>query len=121
MRRLFACLLALLLPLQLAWGAAAVYCQHETVPVESTHFGHHQHVHDVQKDDNHRHAKMASGKVVGDHDCGYCNVAATAVAPHVDVAAPGLPGGRELQAPVERRHPSAPPRAPDRPQWRRLA
>ena len=121
MRRFFACLLALLLPLQLAWGAAAVYCQHETAPVGSAHFGHHAHVHDVQKDDNHRHAKMTSGKVVGDHDCGYCNVAATAVVPHVDVPAAGMIGSGELQARVERRHPSAPPRAPDRPQWRRLA
>jgi hypothetical protein len=121
MRRFFACLLALLLPLQLAWGAAAVYCQHETAPAGAGHLGHHQHVHDVQKDDNHRHAKMLGGKVVGDHDCGYCNMVATAVAPHVDEAVPASLDAGQPQAAVERRHPSAPPRAPDRPQWRRLA
>lgn len=121
MRRLLACLLALLLPLQLAWGAAAAYCQHETAPRGSAHFGHHQHVHDVQKDDNHVHAKWAGGKVVGDHDCGYCNVAATAVVPAIDATTPAPLADGNPDAAAERRHPSPPPRAPDRPQWRSLA
>lgn len=120
MRRLLACLLALLLPLQLAWGAAAAYCQHEQAPAGPAHFGHHQHVHDVQKDDNHRHAKMPGGKVVGDHDCGYCNVAATAVVPALQQAPLALQTDAGPSPAVERRHHSPPPRAPDRPQWSRL-
>jgi hypothetical protein len=120
MKRLLACLLALLLPLQLAWGAAAAYCQHETAPDGRVHFGHHQHVHDVQKDDNHQHAKMPGGKVVGDHDCGYCNVTATAVMPGIDAAPAAQPADGGPQAAVQRRHLSPPPRAPDRPQWTSL-
>ena len=37
--------LSLLLPLQVAWGAAAAYCEHETTTQGAKHFGHHQHEH----------------------------------------------------------------------------
>jgi hypothetical protein len=48
MRRLFATILLLLLPLQ--WSAAAVmsYCQHEADPSAQQHIGHHDHEHHEQ-------------------------------------------------------------------------
>lgn len=117
MMRIFALLLAVLLPLQLAWGAAAVYCQHEKTPQGAAHFGHHQHVHHADQ----RHTKLPGGTVVGDHDCGYCNASAVAVIPaFVPVSAPTqLMLTRGL--PADPQPPSAPESIPERPQWPRLA
>jgi hypothetical protein len=115
MYRLVALLFALLLPLQFAWGAAAAYCQHETTIETSKHFGHHEHVHKADA------KKPADSKLVGDNDCSACHATCSAV---ISEAADGM------GAPVTTRRmvfPPAPPhtsvlaRAPDRPQWLRLA
>ena len=116
MRRLVLLLVVLILPLQLAWGAAAGYCQHEAGP-DSQHFGHHEHVH-----------KADPGKASGtadwgqDNDCGTCHAAgATAL---TSSAAPLHLSVVFSRAPILeafRRPPAPPPHAPERPQWARLA
>ena len=61
--------LALLLPLQFAWASAASYCQHETGPAQTRHFGHHEHLHKVGVE------KSSTGKLIADNDCGTCQSA----------------------------------------------
>jgi mono/diheme cytochrome c family protein len=111
MFRLVALLLALLLPLQFAWGAAAVYCEHETTPRAAGHFGHHEHVHEDAADAK----KPAGGKQLVDNDCASCHAAGSAVAADAPPRlASALAVGRVAS-------PTAPPpasafaRAPDRP------
>lgn len=67
MRRLVLLVLAVLLPLQFAWGAVAGYCQHESGG-RSHHFAHHEHVHKAESE------KAADGKLVQDHNCGSCHL-----------------------------------------------
>lgn len=117
MRRLVLILVTVLLPLQLAWAAAAAYCQHEGTSKSATHFGHHQHVHDADQ----VHTKLPGGKVVGDYDCGYCNTVTAAVLPDFDAPPSQSAVLRRHGLPPEQERPSAPQRAPDRPQWLRLA
>lgn len=121
MSRLFVLVFALLLPFQFAWAGAAAYCQHEGEPegqsTSVSHFGHHSHVH---KDAG--GAKQgAASKLVADSDCGVCHAAGASLTG----AAAGLPAAGPTPAPwlAATADPpaSAPARAPDRPQWLRLA
>ena len=118
MKRLFVLLVAMLLPFQLAWGVAATYCQHETTPQEARHFGHHTHVHTEAKPDA---GKVAGTKLAADLDCGFCHASPAAALPAFEA----LPEAPATAAPPlalgDLRPPSAPQRAPDRPQWLRLA
>ena len=112
MRRLFVLLLALLLPLQFAWAGAAAYCQHEGDTARAVHVGHHDHVHQ---------GKASDGKSLTDVDCNVCNAAVTPLmlAAPLAQALPSMPATlRGHDAPPL---PSAHTRAPDRPQWLRLA
>jgi hypothetical protein len=117
MSRFLALLIAVLLPLQLAWGAAASYCQHETSVAASAHFGHHSHVHsDAQPD-----GKSSALKLQIDADCTACHAAFSAVLPEL-AALTSMPGQALIPLPSgDLRRPSAPQRTPDRPQWPRLA
>ena len=73
MRRWLSIFLLLLLPLQFTWAAAATYCQHER-EVDTQHFGHHQHEHAADADDNGDPSKI--GKLAGfsDVDCSSCHL-----------------------------------------------
>lgn len=113
-QRLVALLLALLLPLQLSWAAVGEYCQHESAPKAADHLGHHAHVH---KDD----ASKASGKGSIDSDCGFCHATTSATLAVVAPAVPEPAVTSQLVAVTHAAHPSALARAPDRPQWLRLA
>ncbi|WP_367395209.1 cation efflux protein, CzcI family [Cupriavidus sp. Agwp_2] len=115
MRRVFLILLALVLPFQLAWAGAATYCQHEEPAPASWHFGHHEHHHKAEPKADKEKLSLV------DSDCGICLLAsaplAKADAPRMQtvqrvelVAAPSAPDFDSLCA-----------RAPDRPQWHRLA
>lgn len=115
MSRFVFMLLALLLPLQAAWATAASYCQHESDPIAAQHFGHHEHEHKTGG------YGPSDGKALPHLDCGTCH------ATHASVLLPSV-NTADLIAPVrEVFHPpvttltSALPRAPDRPQWLRLA
>lgn len=117
MIRLLVLFLALLLPLQFAWAGAAEYCQHEAEPAAALHLGHHEHRHEGASDGK----TSAGGKWLLDADCNVCHAAgAPLIAGSTTVAPLAALAGRaaDLTAPPPA---SAPSRAPDRPQWSRLA
>lgn len=117
MKRLFAILVAVLLPLQLAWGVAATYCQHETTSQGARHLGHHSHVHKEAKAD----AATSVVKLQADLDCGFCHATPAASLPTFE-ALPSAPvRAVPPQALGDLQLPSALQRTPDRPQWLRLA
>ncbi len=114
MYRLVALLFALLLPLQFAWGVAAAYCQHETA-VQTAHFGHHAHEHQAEP------KKPVSVKLVVDNDCTACHATCSMAACEAPSRLEALVLTRRLAIPALDAHASALARAPDRPQWLRLA
>lgn len=73
MRRWLAILLLMFMPLQQAWAAISVYCQHES-EAAANHLGHHEH--------RHQHASDDGGGDAGPKglhaDCGVCHAAAVA-------------------------------------------
>ena len=114
LRRFVLIFLAVLLPLQLAWGAVSGYCQHESGwAVE--HFGHHEHVHKAED------KKAADLKVTPDSDCGTCHGAGVTALAGPQSALPALGVGQLPAAQVSRAPPSLPPDSPERPQWPSLA
>ena len=68
MKRLFAILLMLILPLQFSYAAASVYCE-EDVIVTTEHYGHHEHggAHQPVKSD-------ADENSAGHVECGVCHL-----------------------------------------------
>jgi len=115
MRRLLAFLLAFALLFQMSWAVAATYCEHETSPKAAMHFGHHAHVHKSSDA-----KKNVGNKLAVDDDCSYCHASHAAIIPMASTGvAPGATASVELSQPAM--HSSAPARAPDRPQWLRLA
>lgn len=115
MRRFFALLLASALLFQMSWAVAATYCEHETSPKAAAHFGHHVHVHKAADA-----KKSVDNKFAVDDDCSYCHAGHAALVPmsYTAVAPPATAAAAFPQPPL---HGSAPGRAPDRPQWLRLA
>ena len=114
MRRVLVFLLAVLLPLQFTWGAVTSYCEHET-GAASQHFGHHQHVHKGDK------LVDADGKPGLDNDCWTCHSAATAAITCAGGKLPVVVAARVQFTDDGARHVSPAPKAPERPQWPRLA
>ncbi|MGH8787333.1 MAG: cation efflux protein, CzcI family [Cupriavidus necator] len=114
MRRLFLILLVVILPFQFSWAAAAAYCQHETAPAV-WHIGHHEHHHKAD-------AKLEKDKKsVVDSDCGICHLASL---PFARADMPGTPAVLRVELVSRLGDPaftSLNARAPDRPQWQRLA
>ena len=104
----------LILPLQYAWSAAAVYCQHEQRA--PAHFGHHAHEHKASAAEAGSHAKVQDV----DNDCEYC---------HMFSHAFFIPFDTRIMPPIELRHAvpgtntytSYIPRRPPRPNWFRAA
>jgi len=114
MIRLFALVLALLLPIQFAWSAASAYCEHEPVERQSSHFGHHVHVHQGDA------KKVTASKLAAETDCASCHAtSAPVITSTADSSALVAPTLLTQQLPLPA-FASAPSRAPDRPQWRRL-
>ncbi len=121
MRRWLTLVLLFVLPLQFAWAAAAVYCQHERAP-SSTHVGHHTHEHKAAEgaskvSDAHEAQVAKPGKLAADNDCGYC---------HLSFAKPLVPLGLQFHTGATLRLDSPPgpnfgsrgPDLLDRPNWR---
>lgn len=113
-RRLVFLFLAVLLPLQLSWGAVSGYCQHES-GAKAKHFGHHEHVHKVDA------KKVPDLKVAPDNDCGTCHASSVTVLVDAQAALPVLGAGSMPNPASSRAPPSLPPDSPYRPQWPRLA
>lgn len=116
MRRFVAILMLVLLPLQVSWAAAAVYCQHETA-AEAAHFGHHEHRHDGHAADGAADAKLP-GAVDG--DCSVCH-AICAVAVFAASAPAVVAADTAVAVPFPDPPASAPTARPERPNWRVLA
>ncbi|WP_042880154.1 cation efflux protein, CzcI family [Cupriavidus necator] len=124
MQRLLLILLALILPLQFAWAGAAAYCRHEAAASAKAHLGHHEHQHNA---DSGAHSKAADKAAdadklgLADPDCSVCHIASL---PFARADAPEVPAMRrvELAPPAPQSgFSSHSARAPDRPQWLRLA
>ena len=100
MRRWLSILLLVMLPFQFSWAAAASYCQHETGKL-SSHFGHHEHKHEVAKvktSDNERGDKTSSFGALDD-DCVMCHLGCVppiAASRAVDFARPSQLHGLNL-------------------------
>ncbi|NUO86717.1 MAG: cobalt-zinc-cadmium resistance protein [Cupriavidus sp.] len=124
MQRLLLVLLALVLPLRFAWAEAAAYCGHEVAAAAKAHFGHHEHRHQAGTGKAEQQADPAQDKAklnLADPDCGVCHIASLPFAP---ADAQDVPALRrvELAPPVpQSSFSSHSARAPDRPQWLRLA
>jgi hypothetical protein len=117
MRRWFAVLLLVLLPLQFSWAAVAAYCQHEPEG-QPTHLGHHEHRHDGAEASKAGAEKSALPQV--DLDCAQCHAYCAALPV---VAAPALPLWQATRPPIGEAALRAPAAAerPERPQWACLA
>lgn len=113
MARRVAILLLMLLPLQFVWGAAAVYCSHETAPT-AQHFGHHVHVHkSAQADDG---AKTQADSTVADNDCPVCHMGGPSLPPNVAFFT-GMHAMPPQPPAVGESYSSVPPGIPERPNW----
>ncbi|MCT9124806.1 cation efflux protein, CzcI family [Cupriavidus gilardii] len=148
MRRFFLILLVMLLPLQSVWAAAAAYCGHEQRPAAQWHLGHHQHQHrgdgkaeaynagtrapDKAPDKAPNKAAIEAAikadgkdhtdaKGLFDPDCGTCHLASLPFARPEPTDVPVLRLPRTAVVTHDFRYTSLHPRAPDRPQWLRLA
>ena len=124
MKRLILIFLALVLPLQFAWASAAAYCRHEVTASAKAHFGHHEHQHRAAsgKQDAHADKGQDAGKLgLADPDCGICHIASL---PFARADAPDVHAMRRVELAPPAPQPgfsSHSARAPDRPQWPRLA
>lgn len=115
MRRFLIIFLMVFLPFQLAWGAAAAYCEHGTSAQLAPHFGHHEHRHHANAQD------AGSGKLLQHGDCAVCHTAALQA---VLTSLPPPPGPDAISRP--RPAPLLPSGSviaalPERPKWPALA
>ena len=111
----------LVMPVQFAWSASAVYCEHEKVPT-TLHFGHHVHVHkDVDAQDALDSDETGNVAVPLAHpDCSYCHVSVAQVPVGLTGVLPA-PYGHSVQPPP---HPLYAFRIDpdiDRPKWTRAS
>ena len=114
MTRFVALMLAMMLSLQLGWAAVGKYCEHEAAPKGAQHFGHHAHEHEAGNDKN-------AGKTTFDSDCSFCYAGAPASLASRQPCVPEILLRETWVPPASNGHASALARAPDRPQWLRLA
>jgi hypothetical protein len=115
MPRVFAFLLAFTLLFQTSWAVAATYCGHEASSGTAMHFGHHVHVHPSGEG-----KKQVGDTLAVDDDCSGCHAGHAAIVPGAFTAiAASATAALNFSQPSL--HGSALARAPDRPQWRRLA
>ncbi|MDY7574861.1 DUF2946 family protein [Actimicrobium sp. CCI2.3] len=118
MTRLLLIFLLTVLPLQLSWAVAAVYCGHEN-SVSATHVGHHEHKHEIAHAAGSDDKSVSTSQLAADADCGVCQLGQVGV-PHVppdampvSALAPDYSHGNiDLLS-------SARPERPERPKWAR--
>lgn len=136
MHRWLTLLLLIMLPLQFAWTAAAVYCQHEVAQETSAvegHFGHHEHEHDAVTEA--AAAKVQTGdaqtgdaqtgddypaevaKLALDNDCGYCQLSAAKPVLRQPLAVPAR-ASPLMPAVMAQRWQTRDPDRLERPDWR---
>lgn len=114
MRRWFAILLLVLMPLQSLWAAAAPYCAHEESP-KAMHLGHHTHEHQQSQADD----GTSKGSPATHADCHVCHGgAAVAMGAIGTLDQPTVGGDAPRLVSLIR---TAPVTQPERPNWARLA
>ena len=115
MRKLFAILLLLLLPLQASWAAVAGYCQHEQ-GAATRHLGHHEHQHH-QAPKATSHQTSSAINPAADLDCSLCQAGCLLAM----LTEPGLSATTLLVADpavsIDPPPSSAPLDLPERPNW----
>lgn len=115
MRRWFAILFLLFLPIQLSWAAVSAYCEHEA-GAAADHLGHHEHKHQSEVNDE----SWPKGDGV-DVDCSFCHAASCTALPSgtglptLDLAIATIRGGAQVW--LLAGHFSE----PERPKWRQPA
>lgn len=112
MRRFFAILILVFLPLQSVWAAASLACTHEEGK-SSMHFGHHVHTHHASGD-----SKKPDGKRLPpgpDNDCSFCHAAPAS--PSGEFNTWLLPAGAGVISDPPQLHPDSIPELPYRPKW----
>lgn len=113
-RRVLLLFIAVLLPLQLAWGAVSGYCQHES-GARTQHIGHHEHVHKADA------KKGADLKVAPDNDCGTCHGTGAGALIAAVAGVPTSSPRMSITVETQRAPLSNPSDTPERPQWPRPA
>ncbi len=112
-------LLLALLPVQFIWASVAVYCMHETAPVQVRHLGHHEHEHQATNADQ---AAVDGDKATigSDIDCGICHGLGVGMLFPMDamLISTEIVSMGSQHSPVVLPMPLIPP---ERPQWRILA
>jgi hypothetical protein len=115
MRRLFFIFLLVIVPFQLSWGAAAVYCKHESNPV-AAHFGHHRHKHAASSEES----KSSPAKLqFADTDCAVCQLAGIGFAPTSESSQSAALTSVDAETELKPLGASICPSPPERPQWQR--
>lgn len=108
------------MPVQFAWSAAAVYCQHETSPA-SFHVGHHEHKHpgaDGLVTNSVASTDADSKSPPSPHsDCGFCH-ASVAQTPLVALSVLETPTTQEFEHPRRELYAYRIEPDIDRPKWR---
>lgn len=81
MRRIVLFVLLAIVQLQLAWGAAAAYCTHESAAAAS-HFGHHEHRHAAEAKPDGETGSQGTLNAGLDADCQSCHFGGLLAPPH---------------------------------------
>ncbi len=112
---------ALLMPIQFAWSASAVYCQHENAPT-TFHLGHHVHVHkntDGQKTKGLDDTAVAAIQLTHS-DCSYCHASVVQL-PVGPLSMLEAPYGRSVQPHPPQIYAFRSEPDIDRPKWTRAS
>lgn len=113
MRRWFAILLLVLLPLQTSWAVVANYCDHEQETGQTTqHFGHHEHKHEGATESGSK-SKSLTGF---DSDCVDCHLSTPVTLTDVFALPLLISVAFCDQLPASPLHP-LPGDVPERPNW----
>jgi hypothetical protein len=119
MRQWVTVLLLVVVPLQLAWAGAAVYCGHESTVAGAKHVGHHEHMHQPGSDSASAPVDDADMSSAFHADCETCHFGASATLTMAPMGSAILPSAGLLNASSPRylSHIPAGPERPDRSLW----
>jgi hypothetical protein len=117
MRHWLIVLLLAVVPLQLAWAGAAVYCGHESAVAAAQHVGHHEHVHQPSTVSDSAPADDADMSSAFHADCETCHFGVSATLTMAPLRTAVQPSAGLLGASLPRysSHIPAGPERPDRP------
>ena len=114
MRHWVIVLLLAVVPLQLAWAGAAVYCGHESVVAGAKHVGHHEHAHQPSDDGASTPVEDADVSSTFHADCETCHFGVSATLTMAPLGTAILPSTGLLDA-LSPRYLSHIPAGPERP------